>query len=158
MNTVTHYVNGRPRPVPTIQLDKISRVLKRDADAHRLIAGQLMIRPNGPLSRASATCQSAGRCAIGSLLWALPSVPVLHLTTYGNYNLPKLRREYGLLELHVDAIVATNDGTPDAENNGKRYEEVMALVTFAEWAQRQGVRFDGNIALLHAYRTGNFDV
>lgn len=152
--------------VPTIQLAKIDRVLKVDADAHRLIDGLLMATPTDDdgndvvLSRASAACQSAGRCSVGALMWAVPSIPVealVGLTSPSHRNAKKLLRAYGLLPQHIEAIIIVNDSVEDAENNGARYDEVMAFLTFVEWAQQAGVRFAGAYAVKDAYRDGYFN-
>ena len=144
--------------VPTIQLAKIDRALKADADAHRLITGTLM-EFDGVRPRTRTECKSAGRCALGSLMFYAPSISVWSIVSA--FPRPKqvaqLQRIYGLLELHLDAIYETNDNTEDADNNGTRYEEVMALVTFAEWAQQEGIRFRSGYALREAYALGKFD-
>lgn len=152
----THTARGIPVAVPTIQLSKIERILKKDADNHRLVAGTFLEGAGDLAAGATkASCESVGRCANGSLLFYsdLPLKKLAKIEDGGwDASIDRfMKREYGLLEIHTSAIIEINDNTDDDKNNGKRYEEVMALLTFAEVMQQQGVRFRSSSALARAY-------
>lgn len=152
MNTVT--------AVPVIQVKKIDAALKRDAKAGRLICGKFMDgQPEDMTTKAA--CQSAGRCAIGALLFYSGFSPKALATRTGEPLIEEgtpaarlLEKEYGILPDHALAIIQTNDEVDDPKNNGKRYEEVMGLISFVEVAQEQGIRFDDSYAIRKAYADG----
>lgn len=155
-----HIKRSLPRAVPTIQLAKIAKVLKRDADAHRLIGGEFLeTNKEGEFPTTKAACKSLGRCANGALMFysKLPLKTLIKLQGQDSTDLPHafMKREYGLLEIHTEAIIDINDNTYDPQNNGDRYDAVMAMLTFAEMCQQQGIRFDSAYTLLYAYRNPN---
>lgn len=152
MNTIT--------AVPVIQVKKIDTALKRDAKAGRLICGKFMEGQPEDMTT-NAACQSAGRCAIGALLFYAGFSPQVlaqrdgeSFVAEGTPGARLLEKEYGILPDHAWAIIETNDDVDDPKNNGKRYEEVMGLISFVEVAQEQGIRFDSSYAIRKSYADG----
>lgn len=145
-----------PASVPVIQTEKIARILARAAKQDTLIAGDLLALPAYEPGTAKA-CKSAGKCAIGELLFAagVPGKKILEggETSPGSSLAKVLEREYGLLPIHTEAVEEVNDACGDGE---ERYQEVAALVEFADAMQSQGVRFRSVGGLKTAFRSGEF--
>lgn len=135
--------------VPTIEVKKIDKVLKRDAKNQVLIAGYLARLPEDSQVKLTPQCKSVGRCAIGALLidagYPIKSVNQANESSLGHAAGKLLKNVYGLLPEHVEAIERVNDNvcgdSESREAQMMRYEEVMGLVTFAEVMQQNGVRF-----------------
>jgi hypothetical protein len=164
-------------PVPEIQIKKIDKILKRDAEEQRLTAGTLLdvdevrrFSPDGtPLPPTPSVCKSAGRCAIGALLLAA-NFPIekfvtgetINELTLGSQAAKLLKKEYGLLPVHTGAIERVNDDADDCGlNQGQqlsRYEEVMGVVSFIAVMQDNGIRFSGISALTESYIEGFYDI
>lgn len=126
-----------------IQLKKIERVLAKERDAQTLIAGTFLdVAANvetGELDYTVKACKSAGRCAIGALLWAAGVDPKRtespRLSCNGKEG-KRLKAVYGLTPSLVKSVIATND---NHDTFGERFEEVMAFLTFAEMCRQSGV-------------------
>jgi hypothetical protein len=128
------------KSVPTIQVKKIDRVLKKAAKQERLTAYSLC---NFSADSTRKKCKSVGACAIGALLLAagMPASAFLvdDVNEHSLYSAAGrlLRDEYGILPVHTGSIESINDSALQTE----RYEDVVSFVGFLQWQQENGVRF-----------------